>query len=115
MGGKRKGHSPKSTATTGEISQQNKKVSFDTLMHLSQKDKGSRQGQEASSGNPKGTTFRGKTVPRKEPGAIPKTSQITPEDFLEKNRIPPTPPLSMTQLGMDPFVVKVTQGENSVS
>lgn len=61
------------------------------------------------------SSIRGKTVSRKELGAIPKTEHIQLEDFLDKTSVPSLSPSPLTQLVMEPFVVKMTQGESLTS
>lgn len=73
-------------------------------------------GKKRKNGNTRSSSsIRGKTVSRKELGAIPKTERIQLEDFLDKTSVPSLSPSPLTQLVMEPFVVKMTQGESLTS
>lgn len=49
---------------------------------------------------------------KKDLGAILRTQRTQLDDFLEKNNAPTALPLPLTQSGMDPFLIKVTQGKD---
>lgn len=113
--GKRKGPFPKQHEMEGKIQQKTKKPTTDPQIDLKHSGKGRGYMMKgAQSGNTRGSSSnRGKGNMKKDLGAIPKTQRTQFDDFLDKNKVPPTSsPPPQTQLGMEPPATKLFQKED---